>query len=86
MATVNKKRPPGCELASKRFDAAIEDAIEERPDRYPNRSAFVGADLPDLGQTLARYAREWRPVVLVYPDGAERIIEPREPSVAADAA
>jgi hypothetical protein len=84
MATVsNKKRTPGSEMASKRFDAAIDDAIEERPDRYPNRSAFVGADIPNLGQSLARYALEGRPVVLVYPDGAERIIEP--PS-AADAA
>lgn len=83
MATVtNEKRPPGCELASKRLDAAIEDAIEERPERYPNGSAFVGADMSGLGQVLARYAREGRTVVLVYPDGAERIIEPREPPVA----
>lgn len=82
MATVTR-RTPGSELASKRFDAAIDDAIEERPDRYPNGSAFVGADVPYLGQSLARYVREGRPVVLVYPDGAERIIEPREPPSAA---
>jgi hypothetical protein len=80
MATVtNAKRPPGCELASARFDAAIDDAIEERPERYPNGSVFVGADLPGLGRALARDIREGRPVVLVYPDGMERIIEPREP-------
>lgn len=80
MATVtNKRRTPGSVLASERFDAAIEDAIEERPERYPNGSVFVGADLPDLGSALARDIREGRPVVLVYPDGAERIIEPREP-------
>lgn len=77
--TANAKRPPGCELASARFDAAIDDAIEERPDRYPNGSVFMGADLSDLGEALARNIREGRPVVLVYPDGAERIIEPREP-------
>jgi hypothetical protein len=87
MATVsNKKRSPGSELASQRFDAAIEDAVEERPERYPNGSAFVGADMLGLGGVLARNAREGRTVVLVYPDGAERIIESREPSAAADAA
>jgi hypothetical protein len=87
MATVsNKQRTPGSVLASERFDAAIEDAIEERPERYPNGSAFVGADMPGLGQVLARNAREGRTVVLVYPDGAERIIEPREPPSAANAA
>jgi hypothetical protein len=81
MATVTdtEKRPPGCELASERFDAAIEDAIEERPERYPNGSVFIGADLPGLGESLARNAREGRTVVLVYPDGAERIIESHEP-------
>jgi hypothetical protein len=84
MATVTKKRTLGSELASKRFDAAIDDAIEERPDRYPNGSAFVGADVPYLGESLARYAREGRPVVLVYPDGVERIIEPRESPSAAE--
>jgi hypothetical protein len=87
VAKVNdNKRPPGCELASMRFDAAIEDAIEERPERYPNGSTFVGADMPGLGRALARNAREGRTVVLVYPDGAERIIEPREPPSVADAA
>lgn len=80
MATVNnKKRPPGSELASKRFDAAIEDAIEERPERYPNGAEFVGTDLPGLGKVIAENALEGRTVVLVYPDGAERIIESREP-------
>jgi hypothetical protein len=80
MATVSsKKRTPGSVLASERFDAAIDDAIEERPDRYPNGAEFVGADLSGLGKVLAANAREGRPVVLVYPDGAERIIESREP-------
>ena len=87
MATMNKKkRPPGSELASKRFDAAIDDAIEERPERYPNGSTFVGADMPGLGRALAENAREGRTVVLVYPDGAERIIEPREPPRPAESA
>ncbi len=87
MATISsKKRTPGSVLASERFDAAIDEAIEGRPDRYPNGSEFVGADVPWLGKVIAESAREGRPVVLVYPDGAERIIEPREPPSAADAA
>jgi hypothetical protein len=87
MATVtDKTRTPGSVLASKRFDAAIEDGIAERPARYPNGAAFVGADLPGLGEILARNAREDRAVVLVYPDGEEWIVEPHKPSSASRAA
>jgi hypothetical protein len=76
MATVtDKTRTPGSVLASRRFDAAIEDAIAERPSRYPNGAAFVGADLPGLGKILAVNARDGRAVVLVYPDGEELIVE-----------
>jgi hypothetical protein len=81
MATVSKNtRTPGSILASERFDAAIEDGIAGRPARYPKGAAFVGADLPGLGDILARDAREERAVVLVYPDGEERIIEPHKPA------
>jgi hypothetical protein len=80
MATVtNKTRTPGSMLASRRFDAAIEDAIAERPARYPNGAAFVGGDLPDLGAILAESARRERAVVLVYPNGDEWVIEPHKP-------
>ncbi len=87
MATVSKNtRTPGSILASQRFDAAIEDGIAERPARYPNGAAFVGADLPGLGKILARNAREERAVVLVYPDGEEWIVEPHKPASASQAA
>jgi uncharacterized protein with von Willebrand factor type A (vWA) domain len=87
MATViNKTRTPGSVLASRRFDAAIEDAIAERPARYPNGAAFVGADLPDLGKVLAQNAREGRAVVLVHPDGEEWVVESRRPLGAYEAA
>lgn len=87
MATVSKNiRTPGSILASQRFDAAIEDGIAERPARYPNGASFVGADLPGLGEILARDALEERAVVLVYPDGEERIIEPHKPASAPRAA
>lgn len=86
MATVSPaKRPPGCELACERFDAAIEDALADRPERYPHGAMFVGADLPGLGKALACDIREGHPIVLVYPDGVERIIESREPPSASAA-
>ena len=66
-------------LASQRMDAAIEDAIAERPARYPNRATFAGADMPGLGEIHAREAREGHAVVLVYPDGEEWVIEPHKP-------
>jgi hypothetical protein len=82
MATIETARTLGSQLASERMDAAIEDAIAGRRPRYPADAVFIGADLPTLGDLLAGYAREQRPVVLVYPDGAERVINPREPDAA----
>ncbi|MGH2855011.1 MAG: hypothetical protein ACRDLF_12570 [Solirubrobacteraceae bacterium] len=87
MATVKGKiRTPGSVLASRRFDAAIEDGIAERPARYPNKACFVGADVPNLGQVLARNARAGRAVVLIYPDGEEWVVESRRPLDASEAA
>lgn len=63
------------ELAAERFTLATELAIEGKSP-YPNGAAFVASDLPGLGDLLARYARERRAVVLVYPDGEERILTP----------
>lgn len=83
MATITDgTRTPGSVLASQRFDAAIEDALVDRPARYPNGAAFIGGDLPNLGAILAEEAREGRAMVLVYPDGEEWVIEPHKPSVA----
>ncbi len=79
-------RTPGSLLASQRFDAAIEDALADRPARYPNGAAFVGGDLPNLGTILAEEAREGRAVVLVYPDGEEWVVEPHRPASAPRAA
>lgn len=52
---------------------ATELAVEGRSP-YPEGAAFVAADLAELGSIVARHARERRPVVLVYPDGDERIL------------
>lgn len=76
MATELKtQRPPGSELASQRMDEAIERAIAGSP-IYPNGTVFVGADMAGLGDALARHARERKPVLLVFPDGEERLIGP----------
>jgi hypothetical protein len=42
----------------------------------PNRSVFVPADLPDFDAALRRERKKGRPVVVIYPDGRERVIEP----------
>ncbi len=76
-AITERSETPGSILASRRFDGAIEDALADRPARYPNGAAFVGADLPNLGTILAEEAREGRAVVLVYPDGEEWVLEAR---------
>jgi hypothetical protein len=73
MATVDGTRSTAQELAAERFKLAIDLAVDGRSP-YPGGAAFVAADQPDLGVWMARYAREHRPVVLVYPDGDERVL------------
>lgn len=73
MATLTNPRSAAQELAAARFSLAIDLAIEGKSP-YPNGAAFVAADLPELSTWLADYAREHRPVVLVYPDGDERVL------------
>jgi hypothetical protein len=58
------------ELAFRRFMAALEG-----DGRYPQGAIFVDAEAPFAGSALVRNAREGLPVVLVYPDGVEKIIE-----------
>ena len=83
MTTITDSAPtPGSLLASHRFDVAIEDALADRPARYPNGAAFIGGDLPNLGAILAEEAHEGRAMVLVYPDGEEWVIEPHKPASA----
>jgi len=73
MATLTRSHTAAAELAAERFRVATDLAIEGRSP-YPNGAAFVAADLPNLSEILAGYAREHRPVVLVYTDGEERFL------------
>lgn len=66
------------DLTFERFKAALEG-----DGRYPQGAVFVDAEAPFAGSALVRNAREGLPVVLVYPDGVEKIIEAASPSVEA---
>jgi hypothetical protein len=79
MGRVENHRTVATELAAERFRLATELAVEGRSP-YPEGAAFVAADLSELGSIVARHARERRPVVLVYPDGEERILTPGQPA------
>jgi hypothetical protein len=75
MATLDRSESAAGELTAERFRLATELAIEGRSP-YPDGAAFVAADLPNLGEVVAGYAREHRPVVIVYGDGEERMLVP----------
>lgn len=62
------------DLTFERFKAALEG-----DGRYPQGAIFVDAEAPFAGSALVRNAREGLPVVLVYPDGVEKIIEAASP-------
>lgn len=81
MATLDRSQSTAGQFAAERFRLAIDLAVEGSSP-YPNEAAFVASDLPNLGAILAEYAKERRPVVLVYPDGEERILT-SEPAAAA---
>jgi hypothetical protein len=55
--------------------AAIEANIAGFP-MYPDGTAFVAADLDGIGAILVEHARERSPIVIVYPDGEERLLVP----------
>ncbi|MEX2448393.1 MAG: hypothetical protein WD404_06585 [Solirubrobacterales bacterium] len=62
------------DLTFERFKAALGG-----DGRYPQGAIFVDAEAPFAGSALVRNAREGLPVVLVYPDGVEKIIEAASP-------
>lgn len=63
--------------ASRVMDAAIDLAIQGRSP-YPSRASFVNHDSPCLDKALARAFDEKRAVVLVWPDGSSRVLQPGE--------
>lgn len=73
MATVDRTTEDGPTITHDRFMAAIEADIAGHG-RYPSGTAFVSVETEGLGRVVARCARERRPIVLVYPDGEERLV------------
>lgn len=76
LRTENKADP--ADLTFERFKAALEG-----DGRYPKGAVFVDAEASFVGSALVRNAREGLPVVLVYPDGVEKIIEAASPAAEA---
>jgi hypothetical protein len=75
MATLDQSASAARQLAAERFRLATDLAVEGRSP-YPDEAAFVATGLPKLGEIVAEYAKERRAVVLVYPDGEERVLVP----------
>ena len=49
-------------------------AIELDEFDYPNDVVFVAADLPDFGAIMRRALKKEKPILVVYPDGTDRLI------------
>lgn len=62
--------------ATERVLAGIEN--EELAARYPNRAHFISADNPHQGEMATRALFEGDPVVIVYPDGHELLVQPEQ--------
>lgn len=62
--------------ATERVLAGIGD--EELSARYPNRAHFISADNPHQGEMATRALFDGDPVVIVYPDGHELLVQPEE--------
>ena len=65
------------EIANERLIEAVAD-----PDRYPEGTAFIGADQEQFGTILADAVAEHRPLAVVYPDGLEIVAAPRSGALA----
>jgi hypothetical protein len=73
-ATVKRTNNVGSP-AGKVMHEAIELAIRGRSP-YPSRASFVNHDSPQLGAEIARAFDADSAVVLVWPDGSSRVLQP----------
>ncbi len=79
MGAVARKNTPATELA---FDRVTELLLADEID-VPNHSTLVPADLASFEKVMERRLREGKPIVIVYPDGSEQLVEPAEVRAAA---
>jgi len=66
-----KTQTDHADLTFKRFKAALDGEGS-----YPKGAVFIDAEAPFAGPAVLRNMREGQSVVLVYPDGVEKIIGP----------
>jgi hypothetical protein len=64
---------PAGKLATERLIAAALDS-----DLYPNGTAFIHSDAPDLVQIMARNVAEGRPIAIIDPHGHEILATPAQ--------
>ncbi len=74
MGAIAGKNTPATELA---FDRVTELLLADEID-VPNDSVFVPADMPGFDRAMNRRLLEDKPIVVIYPDGSEQVIQPDE--------
>jgi hypothetical protein len=73
MGAVSKStNTPALEIIFDRVTSLLE--ADEFDDSYPNDTVFIAADLSDFGKVISRALLKEKPIVVVYPDGSERVI------------
>ena len=75
MASKVKTRRAADRPASRLMSEAIELAIRGRSP-YPGRAMFLDHDAPELARCIAEAFDENVSVVLVWPDGSSRVLQP----------
>jgi hypothetical protein len=70
MGTVAGGNTPATEIACDRMtELLLADETE-----YPSEIIFIPADLADFGEVMSRALLEEKAIIVVYPDGRERLI------------
>ena len=72
MEAIAKKNSEATELA---FDRVTELMLAEEID-VPNGAVFIPADLPAFEEIMAGRLAGERPIVVIYGDGTEQLVEP----------
>ena len=70
MGAVAKGNTKATEIIFDRVTKSIE--IDEYD--YPNDVVFIAADLPDFGIVMRQALKKEKPILVVYPDGSDRLI------------
>jgi hypothetical protein len=69
--TEEHERSPAAKAMDEAMDLAVEGCSP-----YPERAAFVDADVSTAGLDIMRFADEGTPIVLVAADGSARVLTP----------